>query len=167
MAVDKTAAAFVDAVDVLVVGRNNQVLYSAKNAESAAGTLEFVKADSEKKYLISAARPDAVFRFIKGEKFMLNAIMNQDFGKIRSDYDDDSIFESELTQKSIYMLSRVGVCDGGGTCDAFLLRIMGADCFVDVSECGKKNHISSRNKLTVECLRSIFPTFRAFLRVRG
>lgn len=160
MAVDKTAAAFVDAVDVLVVGRNNQVLYSAKNAESAAGTLEFVKADSEKKYLISAARPDAVFRFIKGEKFMLNAIMNQDFGKIRSD-------ESELTQKSIYMLSRVGVCDGGGTCDAFLLRILGADCFVDVSECGKKNHISSRNKLTVECLRSIFPTFRAFLRVRG
>ena len=40
---------------------------------------------------------------------MLNSIVNKDFGKIRSDYDDDSAFESSLSAKSIYMLSRVGI----------------------------------------------------------
>ena len=40
---------------------------------------------------------------------MLNSIINKDFGKIRSDYDDDSAFESNLSSKTIYMLSRVKV----------------------------------------------------------
>lgn len=70
--------------------------------------LELVKAGSEKKYLPSAAHPDAVFQYVKSEEFMINSIINKDFGKIRSDYDDDSAFESRLAQKTIYMLSRVG-----------------------------------------------------------
>ncbi len=108
-AVDKTAAASADVVDVLILDSNNQVTYSAKNSEFADGTLEFVRAGSEKKYLVSAAHPDAVFQYVKSEEFMLNSIVNKDFGKIRSDYDDDSAFESSLSAKSIYMLSRVGI----------------------------------------------------------
>ncbi len=106
--VDKTAAS-ADVVDVLILDGSNQVIYSAKNSEFAAETLELVKTGSEKKYLTSTAHPDAVFQYVKGEEFMLNSIINKDFGKIRSDYDDDSAFESSLSAKSIYMLSRVGV----------------------------------------------------------
>jgi hypothetical protein len=107
--VDKTAAASADVVDVLILDGNNQVTYSAKNSEFATGTLELVKTASEKKYLTSADHSDAVFQYVKSEEFMLNSIINKDFGKIRSDYDDDSAFESSLSAKSIYMLSRVGV----------------------------------------------------------
>lgn len=76
--------------------------------------LELVKAGSEKKYLPSAAHPDAVFQYVKSEEFMINSIINKDFGKIRSDYDDDSAFESRLAQKTIYMLSRVGIHGSDG-----------------------------------------------------
>ncbi len=106
---DKTAAASADVVDVLILDENNQVTYSAKNSVFATGPLELVKAGNEKKYLISAEHPNAIFQYVKSEEFMLNSIINKDFGKIRSDYDDDSIFDSGLAQKSIYMLSRIGV----------------------------------------------------------
>lgn len=108
-AAQKTADASGDVVDVLIVDGNDQVTYSAKNSAFSTGTLELVKAGSEKKYLTSAAHPDAVFQYVKSEEFMLHSIVSQDFGKIRSDYDDDTAFESSLSSKTIYMLSRVGV----------------------------------------------------------
>ena len=111
-AADKTASASADVVDVLILDENNQVTYSAKNSEFADGTLDLIKSGSEKKYLTSPAHPDAVFQYVKGEEFMLNSIINKDFGKIRSDYDDDSAFESSLSAKSSYMLSRIAVHSG-------------------------------------------------------
>ena len=64
-AVDKTASASADVVDVLILDGGNQVTYSAKNSEFASGTLELVKSGSEKKYLTSAEHPDAVFQYVK------------------------------------------------------------------------------------------------------
>lgn len=94
-------------VDVLILDGDQQVTYSAKNSAFAAGPLELTKVGNEKKYLVSAAYPDAVFQYVKSEEFMLNSIINRDFGKIRSDYDDDTVFERELSSKTIYMLSRI------------------------------------------------------------
>lgn len=108
-AAEQTASASADVVDVLIVDGTNRVTYSAKNSEFADGTFAPIKAGSEKKYLVSSAHPDAVFQYVKSDEFMLNSIINKDFGKIRTDYDDDSAFESSLAEKSIYMLSRVGV----------------------------------------------------------
>lgn len=113
-AVDKTAAASADVVDILILDGRGQVTYSAKNSPFAVGMLELVKVGSEKKYLVAADHPDAVFQYVKSEEFMLNSIINKDFGKIRSDYDDDSAFESGLSAKSIYMLSRVGIHGSDG-----------------------------------------------------
>lgn len=112
-AVQKTADASADVVDVLILNGNGQVTFSAKNSEFSAGTLNPAKAGSEKKYLISDAHPDAVFQYVKSEEFMLNSIINKDFGKIRSDYDDDSAFDGDLSGKTIYMLSRVDVHQSG------------------------------------------------------
>lgn len=108
-AADKTAAASADVVDVLILDGSGNVTYSAKNSSFAVGALKLVKAGSEKKYLTSSAHPDAVFQYVKGEEFMLRSIINKDFGKLRSDYDDDSVFDSSLSEKTLYMLSRIGV----------------------------------------------------------
>lgn len=105
----KTAAASADVVDVLILDGSNRVTYSVKDSAFAAGALELVKAGSEKKYLISDAHPDAVFQYVRSEEFMLNSIINKDFGKIRSDYDDDSAFDGDLSGKTIYMLGRAKV----------------------------------------------------------
>lgn len=106
-AMDKTAAASADVADVLLLDENNRVVYSAKKSEFADGALTLARADSEKKYLLSAEHPNAAFQYVKSDEFMLNSIINTDFGSIRSDYDDDSMFESSLAGKTVYMLSRV------------------------------------------------------------
>lgn len=111
-AAQKTADASADVVDVLILNKQNQVTYSAKNSEFGAGTLELTRLGSNQKYLTAKNYPAAVFQFVKSEEFMLNSIMNKDFGKIRTDYDDDSAFETSLAEKNIYMLSRVGIRGG-------------------------------------------------------
>ena len=113
-AVDKTASAAADVVDILILDADNQVRYSAKNSEFANGTLALSKVGEERKYLASDAHPDAVFQYVKSEEFMLNSIISKDFGKIRTDYDDDSAFESDLSSKTVYMLSRIKVDRNGG-----------------------------------------------------
>ena len=114
-AADKTAAASEDVVDILVVDENQQVLYSAKDSKFAAGPLTLTKVGDAKKYLASADYPDAVFLQVKGDEFMLNSIVSHDFGKIRSEYDDESAFENGLSAKTVYMLNRIQVRKAGGT----------------------------------------------------
>ncbi len=114
-AADKTAAASEDVVDILVVDENQQVLYSAKDSKFAAGPLTLTKVGDAKKYLASADYPDAVFLQVKGDEFMLNSIVSHDFGKIRSEYDDESAFENGLSAKTVYMLNRVQARKAGGT----------------------------------------------------
>ena len=115
MAAEKTAAASEDVVDILVVDENQQVLYSAKDSKFAAGPLTLTKVGDAKKYLASADYPDAVFLQVKGDEFMLNSIVSHDFGKIRSEYDDESAFENGLSAKTVYMLNRIQVRKAGGT----------------------------------------------------
>ena len=114
-AADKTAAASEEVVDILVVDENQQVLYSAKDSKFAAGPLTLTKVGDAKKYLASADYPDAVFLQVKGDEFMLNSIVSHDFGKIRSEYDDESAFENGLSAKTVYMLNRIQVRKAGGT----------------------------------------------------
>ena len=114
-AADKTAAASEDVVDILVVDENQQVIYSAKDSKFAAGPLTLTKVGDAKKYLASADYPDAVFLQVKGDEFMLNSIVSHDFGKIRSEYDDESAFENGLSAKTVYMLNRIQVRKAGGT----------------------------------------------------
>lgn len=115
MAADKTVAASEDVVDILVVDENQQILYSAKDSKFAAGPLTLTKVGDAKKYLASADYPEAVFLQVKGDEFMLNSIVSHDFGKIRSEYDDESAFENGLSAKTVYMLNRVQVRKAGGT----------------------------------------------------
>lgn len=107
--VQKTANASDDVVDILIIDKTGKVTYSAKNSKFSTETFELTKAENEKKYLISNKYPDAAFQYVKSEEFMLNSIINKDFGKIRSDYDDDSAFDSGLSSKTIYMLSRIKI----------------------------------------------------------
>ena len=108
-AADRVANASSDVVDVLVLDGENQVIHSAKSSEFADGSLLLEKIGDTKEYLASSDHPESVFRYVKSEEFMFNSILNKDFGKISSDYDDDSEFESALSAKNVYMLNRIGV----------------------------------------------------------
>lgn len=112
-AADKIAAASADVTDVFILDENNRVLYSAKKTGLADGISKLKRVENEKKYLTSEDIPDTVFRYVNSKEFMLNSVINKDFGEIRSDFDDDSAFENALTAKSVYMLSAVKIHGGG------------------------------------------------------
>ena len=106
-AADKAAAATGDVKDVLILDGDGNTVYSAKNSEFALGAFAPRRVGGEKKYFACENHLEAVFQYVKSDEFMLRSIINKDFGKIRSDYDDDSAFDSELSGKTVYMLSRV------------------------------------------------------------
>ena len=114
-AADKTAAASPDVVDVIVLNRENRVTYSAKKSEFAGDKLVFERLSDNRKYLSVDTHPDAVFRYVKSREFMISSIINKDFGEIRSDYDDD-FFGSDISGKTVYMLTSVTAPDGGEVC---------------------------------------------------
>lgn len=112
-AVDKTAAASTDVVDILIIDGDGNVEYSASDSALASDTFTPARIGDEKKYLAAPECPSAVFRYVKSEEFMLRSIISRDFGSIRSDYDDDSAVESDISSRDVYMLSRLKIrsCD--------------------------------------------------------
>ncbi|MEE8808630.1 MAG: zinc ribbon domain-containing protein [Lactimicrobium sp.] len=107
----KTANASSDVVDVLILDDTNKILYSAKNSSFSTGTLNLEKAGDEKKYLVSSQYPDAAFQYVKSDDFLLQSILNKDFGRIKHDYDEDAAFDNTLSNKTVYMLSRLHIHD--------------------------------------------------------
>lgn len=101
----KTAASSEDVVDILALDQNNNVVDSAKNSVFAKEKLELMQSGERRKYLSAADHPDVVFKYVKNDEFMLNSIINTDFGEIRHEYDDDSFYRPEDSAKEIYMLS--------------------------------------------------------------
>lgn len=114
-AIDKTAAASNDVVDVLLVDGADAVTYSAKHSAFASAPFSLTRVGDEKKYLSSAAHPDAIFQYVKGDEFLLRSIINKDFGKIRDDFDDERVFERGLSTRTIYMLNSLHRRGGDAT----------------------------------------------------
>lgn len=102
-----------DVVDILILDKSNNVTYSAKNSEFASGQFNLAKAGTDRNYLVSGKNGSAVFRFVKGDDFMLNSVFNTDFGEIRDEYRDENFFESSFSDKAVYMISFLGGKDSG------------------------------------------------------
>lgn len=103
-AIDKTATG-TDVIDILKLDKNNNILYSAKKSKFYVSPFNLTKEKDEKKYLVSSSFSDSIFKYVKNDEFLLNSIINKDFGKIKEDYDDDVFFENDNSSKTIYMLS--------------------------------------------------------------
>lgn len=109
--IDETAKASGDVVDIILTDKDGNVQYSALESEFATDTFVPSGIDGEKKYLAVDNNNDAVFVYVKNDEFMVNSIINNDFGKFGRDYEDDSIYNRDMSSKTIYMLSRIK-CNG-------------------------------------------------------
>ena len=101
----KLAASSSDVVDILILDSRNHVLYSAKNSAFGHGQLNLTKSEEDGNYFVSDANPNVVFKYVKGDEFMLDSVFNTDFGLIKSHYDDDAFYERGFSDKTVYMLS--------------------------------------------------------------
>lgn len=104
---DKLASSSDDVIDVLVLDRSNNVLYSAKGTAADGRKLVLSRFNDEKDYLFSEAYPNAVFRYVKNDEFMLKSVFNTDFSRFDDEYESMSSFDDSLSDKTLYMLSCV------------------------------------------------------------
>ncbi len=103
--IDRLAAASDDICDILLLDDKNRIVYSAKQSEFAAdGTLELKKADGGR-FLQSDAYPDAAFRFVKKEEWMLSAAFADRFTEIHEEYDEDNFYLDHFQNKTLYTIS--------------------------------------------------------------
>ena len=104
--VRKLADSSKDITDVLILDKSNHILYSANDTRLAwDNVFELEKSEQGGKFLKSAVNPDAVFRFVKKDDFMLSAVFADDFTGIHEEYDEDNFYHKNFENKKLYMLS--------------------------------------------------------------
>lgn len=91
----------------MLLDDKNTVIYSAKKSELADGTFELKKTEGGR-FLQSDKIPDAVFRFVKKDEFMLNSVFADDFKEIYDEYDEDYFYLHNFQNKKLYMISLLG-----------------------------------------------------------
>lgn len=110
---DSLAASSADITDVLILGNDNSVIYSAKGTNLARGdSFELKKSEDGGRFLVSDANPDAVFRFAKKDEFMLRSVFADDFEKFLDEYDEENFYRSGFDTKKLYILGVIGKRDG-------------------------------------------------------
>lgn len=110
--IDKLAASSPDVVDILILDSENNVIYSAKNSEFASGQLNLARTGKGGDYLVDQAHPNAVFRFVKGNEYLLSSVFQHDFGRIHDEY-DENFFEQASSDQTVYMLGFLGERETG------------------------------------------------------
>jgi len=103
--INKLASCSPEVVDILMLDRNNNVTYSAKQSGLVQSPFRLSRMDGEKRYLTNDALDGVVFKYEKGSEFMLASVFNTDFGKVKDEYDEESFFEKGLGDKKVYLLS--------------------------------------------------------------
>lgn len=103
--IDKLAAASDDICDVLLLDGQNHIVYSAKQSEFAAGGILELKKAEGSRFLQSDAHPDAAFRFVKKDEWMLSAAFADRFSEIYEEYDEDSFYMERFQNKTLYTVS--------------------------------------------------------------
>lgn len=114
---EHTAYASSNVIDVIWVNKEGTVLYSVTGSEMAETSFIPVPVSigREQKYVEVASCPNAVFRVMKGEEFLLNSMFSSDFGKIRKDFLEDRDYENrDFSDFTVYMLNRLRI-DGAET----------------------------------------------------
>lgn len=105
---NKLAFSSSDLIDVLILNSENKVIYSAKNSEFGSGQFILSRSGDKKNYLAYDKNSNVLFKYVNGDEFMLSSVFNHDFGEIKNEYNDESFFENNFSEKTVYMLSYIG-----------------------------------------------------------
>lgn len=95
-----------DIIDILVLDKNNNILFSSKNSEfSKNNVFELEKIETPKHKYFNNNNSNVVFKLVKEDELILQTIFSNLDIETLNEYKDDIFFESEFNQKSIYLLS--------------------------------------------------------------
>lgn len=104
----KLAGKSSDVVDILILNKENRIVYSAKNSVLAEKN-EFVlsKTNSEKdhSYLVDKQIPNTYFKLVKHNKIFFSKQMVENDKYIKDSYNDDYFYENDFHNRQIFLLS--------------------------------------------------------------
>ena len=103
------AASIPDVVDALVLDDSNRIVYSASDSRLAwDDRLELNAGEIGTTFMVSESAPNAVFKFVKKEEFMLSSVFASAFTELSEGRDEENIYQYELQNKTVYLLGFMG-----------------------------------------------------------
>ncbi len=95
-----------DIVDILILDKDNRVLFSAKQSEFGNGEFKLENERGERGgYLTYFKNPDVSFRLMDNDDLILNAVFTGHEKEISHHHKDENFFRNNFMSKRIYLLS--------------------------------------------------------------
>jgi hypothetical protein len=94
-----------DIVDILILNDNNEIIYSSNNTNLAWGKSFNLQKENGTNCLVSNSNRNVAFRLITGDKLMLSSVFCDNDAEIKDEHDNDSFYENNFSNKTIYTLS--------------------------------------------------------------
>ena len=104
-----------EVVDVLILDKENKIIYSSKNSEFA-NQEEFTlnKADNmSDTYFIAPNNDTAIFRLTTNKELIINTVLSNFDTEIQKESEDQIFYEPNFNSKQVYLLSYIGNHDTG------------------------------------------------------
>ena len=104
-----------DVVDVLILNKENRIMYSSKNSEFADGE-EFTLNKAENmsnNYFVIPNNDTAIFRLTTNKELIINTVLSNFDTEIQKESEDQIFYEPNFDSKQVYLLSYVANQDTG------------------------------------------------------
>ena len=100
----KFSSDFSDIVDVLVLDKDNNIIYSTKQKFTNSSNFMLDYSSVGKKYLVDKNNEDVMFYLQDSKELYLSIIANKNIDKIKQEHDDESFFLKDIQSKKTYGL---------------------------------------------------------------
>ncbi len=96
-----------DIVDVLILDKENKVIYSSKNSELGQQEVFTLnrKNNASDEYFINPNIENTIFKLTRNKELMITTILSNFDTEIKKDYEDEVFYENNFNAKKLYLLS--------------------------------------------------------------
>ena len=104
-----------DVVDVLILDKDNKIMYSSKHSEFA-NQEEFTlnKVDNmTNDYFVNPNNDTAIFRLTTNKELIINTVLSNFDTEVQKESEDQIFYESNFNSKQVYLLSYIANHDTG------------------------------------------------------
>ena len=93
-----------DVVDVLILNKENKIIYSSKNSEFAKQEdFTLIKADDmSSKYFKNSNNDNIIFRLTTNQELIINTVLSNFDTEIQKEYIDEVFYKSNFDNEKIY-----------------------------------------------------------------
>ncbi len=100
-----------DVVNVLILDKENTVLYSADDLIMAGNKFTLIPLMDQKGYFTDSDA-NVVYRSVDKKEFLLSSLLNEDPKRFRDEYEEDSFYKENFSDQKVILLNYINGKDG-------------------------------------------------------